>query len=463
MSLQSERDRGAHLLRRFGLGASEAELDYYLKDGYNGAVDLLLDYKSVDEGFNITIDNLDAKKNAVPMPLAVSWWTARLMATQRPLQEKMTLFWHDHFATSASKVKGAPLMVTQNETLRANATGNFRSMLKAIIQDPAMLFWLDAQENVKGHAQENLGREIMELFTLGIGNYTEKDVQEVARAFTGLSFRRGGANGPQFFFRPGAHDAGEKQILGKSANFNPEQVADLLCDHPQTATYLTTKLLSWFVMPNPDAATVKKFARIFRESDLDIGVLIRAMMKSSEFSSPAAHRSIVKTPVDFVVATSRQIGVGARVAQNVAGIETVPRGALGPAAAASSVMKSMGMYLFFPPDVAGWDQQQAWITSATMVERIAWADKIYMPPNAGRARNSLRWPAMPLLAGCRTPDQVVSKFESLYDSKLAPAIRPKVVDATEKAMGTGLAQANAQNVATLVSRLIFATPEFQFS
>src|SRR6185312_3542127 len=153
MALRTDRERGAHLLRRFGLGASEAELDFYLAEGLNSAVDKLLNYEGVDEGFALNFDNLKNPKNGrLPMPSVTAWWASRMIVTKRPLQEKMTLFWHNHFATSAVKVNQGPLMLEQNETLRRNATGNFRTMLKEISKDPAMLLWLDNRENVRGHA-----------------------------------------------------------------------------------------------------------------------------------------------------------------------------------------------------------------------------------------------------------------------------------------------------------------------
>src|SRR5579862_1345225 len=191
MALQTERQKGAHLLRRFGLGASEAELDYYLKDGgLNGAIEKLLNYENTDEGFKLDVDSFRNGKNNNINPQSVAvWWTARMLITQRPLQEKMTLFWHNHFATSGEKVTPGSMMYVQNDLLRQYATGNFREMLMAVSKDPAMLFWLDNQYNVKGKPNENFAREVMELFTLGIGNYTEQDIREGARAFTGWSIQ----------------------------------------------------------------------------------------------------------------------------------------------------------------------------------------------------------------------------------------------------------------------------------
>src|SRR5688572_9675267 len=193
MALTTERDKGAHLLRRFGLGASEAELDYYLKDGLSGAIDKLLDYDKANEGFDGEVEKFQ-NQNGQLQPQAVGvWWTLRLVATQRPLQEKMTVFWHDHFATSASKVQNGPTMHRHNDVLRENATGNFKAFLTEVSKDPAMLFWLDNQYNVAGKPNENFAREVMELFTLGVDNgYNEQDIKEAARAFTGWSIGRVG-------------------------------------------------------------------------------------------------------------------------------------------------------------------------------------------------------------------------------------------------------------------------------
>jgi len=470
MPLVTDRDKGAHLLRRFGLGASEAELDFYLRDGLNGAIDRLLDYSSVDEALDVDARTLVNDRGQLRLPQLVSWWSLRMLTTRRPLQEKMTLFWHDHFATSASKVQQGPLMLQQNETLRRHATGSFKTFLTEMSKDPAMLFWLDNQENVRGKPNENFAREVMELFTLGIGNYTEQDVQEAARAFTGWAFVRerpqeGQPRGQaRFIFRPGRHDAGPKTILGKTAAFSGEQLLDLLCDHPRTAEYLTQKVWEWFAYADPEPALIERHARIFRASGLDIKELLRSIMRSSEFYSAKAERKIVKNPVDFCVATLRQLGVGEMASDLArrAGTDGAPRASMQSAAIAANSMKSMGMWLLYPPDVAGWESGQAWITSATMVERIGWADRIFSPTRQGR--QSLRYPAYGLLQADPTPQGVVKKLTSVFDVPPLKAERTKVLlSAAEKATGGRLTPDNASETAASVSRLIFATPEFQFA
>src|SRR3569832_2176554 len=230
MALQTERERGAHLLRRFGLGASEAELDYYLQGGLDNAIERLLHYEDVKEPYDYDLIDLAAldQKNVNPQ-LASAWWILRLITARRPLQEKMTVFWHNHFATSAVFVVVGDLMFNQIELLRANATSDFHTILGEVSKDPAMLFWLDNQFNVKGKPNENFAREVMELFTLGIGNYTEKDIQEGARAFTGWTIRRLGARSQrpgsaEFLFRPVQHDDGTMTFLGKTGELNGEDI-----------------------------------------------------------------------------------------------------------------------------------------------------------------------------------------------------------------------------------------------
>jgi uncharacterized protein (DUF1800 family) len=481
MALRTEREKGAHLLRRFGLGASEAELDYYLKGaGLSGAIEKLLDYEKVDENFELPLQALANQNGQVNMPAVQLWWVARLLITRRPLQEKMTLFWHDHFATSAAKVVGPPLMHGQNELLRANATGKFQTLLLEASQDPAMLFWLDNQFNVKGKPNENFAREIMELFTLGIGNYSEKDIQEAARAFTGWTIGRPGAGrrpnqntqpvqqvrrNAEFVFRPILHDDGFKEILGNKGNFTGEDVCGILVGNPQTAKYLTLKIWEWFAYPNPEPALVDRLTAKFRDSGLDIKVLLRSVMESSEFYSDKAERAVFKNPVDFIIPTLRQLGVGEALAAQVNGQEQVQRGRLIPAVAAQQAMKSMGMELLFPPDVAGWDGGQAWISTATMVERIQWGDRLFgVGQTGGRLqRAQTRVPAFGLFAADPTAKGVAEKLLSVFDAPVPESKKGQLVQAAEKATGGRLTPQNANAAAAAVARLIFGTPEFQMA
>jgi uncharacterized protein (DUF1800 family) len=472
MALITERQKCAHVLRRFGLGASESELDFYLKGGLESGIDLLLNFDQTQEGFDLPIEAMANAKNGNVNPQAVSvWWTARMLTTSRPLQEKMTLFWHDHFATSGSKVLAGLWMHRQNEILRANCTGNFRTMLHEVSKDPAMLFWLDNQFNVKAHPNENFAREVMELFTLGIGNYNEKDVQEGARSFTGWSIQRG--NGKQlpadgkglkrgdaeFIFRPFLHDDGGKSYLGQSGNFNGDNVIDMLCDKPRTAWYITKKLWEWFVYENPDDALVDRFSAKFQKSGLNIKLLLRNIMTSPEFYSEKAERGIYKCPADFCVATLRQLGVGQMVAQQIASSPTEGPKRM-PAAQLTRVkMKDMGMEILYPPDVSGWDGGANWVTSATMVERIEWGQILF----GTGGRYNLRYPVAGLLQNDMTPKGVVAKLISVFDAPIPPDKVQRLVAAAQRTSGGSINAQNVGETAAIVAKLIFASPEFQFS
>lgn len=341
-----------------------------------------------------------------------------------------------------------------------------------------MLYWLDNQENVKGKPNENFAREVMELFTLGFNQgYTESDVAEAARAFTGWSIRRPGKNekpitgpdakikrGAEFLFRPFLHDDGTKTVLGKTGNLSGEDVLNLLCDQPRAATYLTTKIWEWFVYPHPEPAVLEPFVRQFRESDLDIKVLLRAIMTSKEFYSARAGRAIVKNPVDFCISTLRQLGVGQQLREAMAKDdgERINRIVLLPAAVAQNGMKGMGMSLMYPPDVAGWESGAGWISTATMVERIEWADRIF-GTQTGSVKNgkpALRYPADGLFEKDPSPTGIVGTLVSVFDAPVKPERRAMLVKAAQSELGKG---SSLSQVATVVSRLIFATPEFQFA
>lgn len=470
MPFETEREKVAHLLRRFGLGASEQELDYYSKDGLSAAITLLLDYDKVDEGFPIDLELFKNPANdLVPMPGVQAWWALRLLVTKRPLQEKMTLFWHDHFATNASKVTVPPMMYQQNETLRTNALGSFETLLLEVSRDPAMIFWLDNQFNVKGKPNENFAREVMELFTLGIGNYTEQDVQEAARAFTGWTYRRLGPlqkdkkKSLDFLFRPFQHDNESKTVLGKTGNLGGEEVISILCEKPQTARYITTKIWEWFAYRDPEPALIEKLSDKFMKGGLHIKTLLRAIMESPEFYSAKAFRGIYKSPADFVIPTARQLGVGAML---MAQLERQPDSvapARGYMAALVQGMKGMGMDLLFPPDVSGWEGGQGWISSATMVERIQWGERLFGQAAQEGRRAQIRFASMPLFAKDPTPRGVVTTLVSIFDAPIPEKRLTPMVQAAENVCGNRVTAANANQTASAVARLIFGTPEFQMN
>lgn len=469
MALRSDRDKCAHLLRRFGLGASEAELDYYLLGGLSAAIDRLLDYDNIDEGFSVPIEAFKNPANdRVPMQGLVVWWSLRMLMSRRPLQETMTLFWHDHFATSGAKVNLAAVMHGQNEILRSNATGNFRRLLSAVSKDPAMIMWLDGQQNRRGHPNENFAREVMELFTLGIGHYTEADVKESARAYTGWAVRRvSGADGKpvalEFLDRPRQHDDTSKSFLGNTGNFNGDDILNILCDRPETAALIVRKMWSWFCYPNPEPGLVQKFAAEFRASGLEIKPLLRSIMASPEFYSAKAERAVVKNPVAVCIATLRQLGVGEMVgtAVRAASPDTPLRQIVAPAAGAAQAMKGMGMWLFYPPDVSGWKFGQAWISSATMLGRMEWAEALFSRNQSTRVK--IRVPADQILAGEATSAGAVKALLKAFDITLSPAKLKYLVQAADQACGGSVTKENADETAVAICRLMFASPEFQMA
>ena len=341
-----------HLLRRAGFGASPEELTHYLSLGYEGTLDELLSPDKVDDhaltaklklqGFDYT--NLDDLQR---------WWLYRMNASKRPLLEKMTLFWHGHFATSDSKVKNPYGMYVQNMLFRKLALGNFHEMLYAVSKDPAMIVWLDNQQNRKGKPNENYAREIMELFTMGIGNYSENDVKEAARAFTGWQ-----APASAFLFNRNQHDFGTKTFLGETGTFNGEDIVRILVKQEATGRFLARKLCKFFVADEPDEAMVQRIAAVYQSSNFNIKKMLRAIFTDDVFLSNKSYHAKIKSPAEFVVGTLKLL----QIEQLDAGIPMA--------------MERMGQSLFKPPNVKGWDGGAAWIATDKMMNRFNFAAKM---------------------------------------------------------------------------------------
>ncbi len=487
----SEQEKIGHLLRRFGFGASEAELAYYGKNGLAGAITALLDYEKIEDVCEVDPMAFSNGKNVVNLRVVQNLFAMRLIGTQRPLEEKMTLFWHNHFATSSAKVENAFVMYNHINTLRKYSLGKFNVLLEAISKDPGMIYWLDGQENVAAHPNENFAREVMELFTLGIGNYSEKDVQESARCYTGWTYGRGlRANDTspkridQFRFFVDRHDRGVKTVLGETGNLNGEEMLMLLCKQKQTAKFITRKLWSWFAYEDPEETLIERLSNGFYASNLDVRALVRSVMESPEFYSERAFRKVIKNPLDFTVSTVRQLGMGQvmieRLKDSIAnpqineqnGLNLSMIRALSPAQTSFSSSKSMGMELMAPPDVSGWRTGSYWITSATMVERMKWADKLFAGGPAGNTQNPAnplggnRGPqvgaqAFPLFAADPSPAGVVKTLTSIFDVSFSAAKIAGLVETAQNEGGTQITQRTANATARAVCKLIFASPEFQ--
>jgi uncharacterized protein (DUF1800 family) len=277
------------------------------------------------------------------------WWFHRMLVTRAPLREKMTLFWHDHFATSVQKVRQAALMMNQNDLFRKHAVGNFKELTQAILLDPAMLIYLDTESSRKGKPNENFAREVMELFTLGEGNYTEQDIREAARAFTGYQMNR--LTG-EVTHNIRQWDGGEKTIFGKSGPFTGADVIDLIFQSPRPAQFLAKKLWEFFVYENPSPTAVDALADSFHKSNFEVAPLLREIFLSKEFYAEASIRSQIKSPVQFLVSLLKQLEI------------TTP-----PVGFPITSQQQLGQVLFLPPNVAGWDWGQAWINTNTLLTR----------------------------------------------------------------------------------------------
>jgi uncharacterized protein (DUF1800 family) len=286
-----------------------------------------------------------------------SWWFAEMLSTPSPLNERMTLFWHNHFVSSVRKVRSPQLMYRQNLLLRQHAFGNFGDMLKAVARDPAMVVYLDSASNRKGQPNENFARELMELFTLGEGNYTEQDIKEAARAFTGWSIN---LDTGDFMFRRLLHDEGTKTVLGRTGNLDGDAVLDSLLAQPQTAELIVTKLWREFISPQPDPTEVRRLARLFRDSGYDIAVALRALLVSDALYAQHNRATLIKSPIDVVVGTLRQF-------QFTTG-DVIPFVVM---------TNQLGQVLFAPPNVKGWPGGEAWINSTTLLARKSFLERMF--------------------------------------------------------------------------------------
>ena len=286
------------------------------------------------------------------------WWADRMLNSPRPLEEKMTLFWHNHFANNESKVRDYRKLLLQNKTFRLHATGNFRNLLVATAKDPAMLYFLDAGQNVKGAPNENFAREIMELFTLGVGNYEEKDIREAARAFTGWD-----TNDLEFIVNKDKHDSNEKIILGHTGNFTGEEVIDILLSQDAAAKFIVKKIYKEFVNEDLDINIINLYAEILKSNNYELKPLLKTIFLSKDFYSEKNIGSHIKSPVELVISTYKKLGL-----KNTPGIPDF-----------NQSTTAMGQTLFWPPTVAGWAGGRTWITPALLMERGNFARSFLYP------------------------------------------------------------------------------------
>ncbi|MFO0973396.1 MAG: DUF1800 domain-containing protein [Phycisphaerae bacterium] len=368
--------QAAHLAARAGFGAAPAQIQALVDMGRRAAVESLLNAsesgpppaierleppdrmelraKSEDERQQLRMERNQTEQ--IQLQVLRRWWVRRMVESAAPLEEKMTLFWHGHFTSGAREVKSAYLLYRQNELFRRHATGNFRDLLLAVSRDPAMLLYLNSAQNNKNHPNENYARELMELFTLGIGHYTEQDIRESARAFTGWSLDRGSG---EFLFRPGMHDYGRKTFLGVTGNLNGDDVVDTILAQPRTAEYLCQRLWVFFASEEPPPGVVRSLATTLRKHRYEIKPVLRAMFSHPAFYSPRVMAAHVKSPVELLVGTLRALETPSRDYDAMV---------LG--------LRQMGQDLFQPPNVKGWDGGLKWINAATLYNRYNVAGRL---------------------------------------------------------------------------------------
>jgi len=333
-----------HLFRRAAFGASWSQLQEALADGPKRSVQKLVAPEADVAAFNSEEDALAVSASADSMR---AWWLRRMVLTPHPLLEKMTLFWHDHFATSNAKVGSPALMRQHVQLLRGNALGRFEPLLQEVSRDPAMLVWLDANTNRKSQPNDTLARNLMERFSMGLGNYSEEDVREAARAFTGWAVLK---NRLRYFDRE--HDSGAKKVLGREGNFDSEDVVRILLEHAATPRLIVGKLYRWLISETdqPSDDLIAPLAASFAEH-YDIARLVKTMLESNLFFSPAAYRRRIKSPVEYA------LGI-------VTGLEGyVPMSKLG------GDLADLGQNLYNPPTVKGWEGGRRWINAATVIGR----------------------------------------------------------------------------------------------
>jgi uncharacterized protein (DUF1800 family) len=373
-------DAAAHLLVRAGFGGIPAEIQKTLTLGPEKAVSSLINtspenypppaWAAPDDQDELRAQVQEAatpeekqmarkllrEKFISEMKDLTGWWVTRMVNTPSPLVEKMTLFWHGHFATSGQKVRPAYKMWSQNETFRQNALGNFGVLVKAVSRDPAMMIWLDTVQSKKENPNENFGREVMELFTLGEGHYSESDVKEAARAFTGYRINQ---KEQSFRFAERQFDPGIKTFMGKTGPWDGDQILDIVVSQPQCARFIGAKIWRFFVYDDPEPKLVDALASELRNGHYELRPFLKTLFLSAEFYSSQARNSQIKSPVQFLVQTLRTMP-----------IPLPDRNVI------EFAFRQMGQVPFFPPNVKGWDGGKSWINTATLTFRYKLARQL---------------------------------------------------------------------------------------
>jgi uncharacterized protein (DUF1800 family) len=405
-------DAAAHLLRRAGFGGTPSEIDDLAARGLEGAVSRLVDYEAID--IAAYEQALTAKNyNLANVRGLQQWFLDRMAFSPRPLEEKMTYFWNLHWTSGVSKVRGVTLLHNQNKTERQYAVGKFDDLVVKISQDPAMLVWLDNALNRAGRPNENYGRELMELFCLGIGHYSENDVREVSRALTGWTvqnFRQAdNYNGATFLDNPAFHDNGAKTILGQSGNWNGYDAIRIILDASDaegsiSGRFIGSKLWSFFAYEYPPPHVVHELSDVYVASGRSIREVVRAIFLHPEFYEAHSRKTWVRSPVEYAVAA-------VRMAEATTDFATP-----------SNSLAGMGQVLFNPEDAKGWDWGTAWMNTGTLFARSAMGNTLC----TNRGNSGTRFDPNRLLAGrdASTAEKVVDLLADRFNvGDVSPAIR----------------------------------------
>lgn len=443
-----DRKKVGHLYRRAGFGATAAELDAGVEAGFEKTLERVLSGGTESEEFARTSEFMASERSmpvGSPQGRLSAWWLDRMLKTAYPLREKMTLFWHNHFATSNAKVQNARYMLGQYHLMQKHALGSFSEMLIEMGTDPAMMVWLDTTGSTKGNPNENYARELMELFSLGIGHYTEKDIREAAKAFTGYEIKNG-----QGTLNSKLHDAGEKTVLGKSGKFKGDDIARICLDQSACPQFIVRKLYRFLISEsdNPTTEVIDSLAEQYRKWDFDTGKLVAMMLRSNLFFSPAAYRAKIKSPVEFTIGIVR--GLDGRAG-------TLPLAA---------ALDGLGQVLFAPPSVKGWDGGPAWLNAQTLLGRNNLALALTSTEDS---RFADRCDPAPVLArsGAKTDAKVVHwLLDTFLQGDVPEATRDKLLVYMKQAKDVKYpAYWSRDDVANhrlrAVAHLVLTLPEFQ--
>jgi hypothetical protein len=452
---ETDIDLLGHLYRRAGFGATREQLESYAERSYEDTVEALL---NPDPKMDIQDDVLERYIHGEGPPIFIAGWLYRMINSEAQLQEKMTLFWHHVFATGLVKNEHVLAAKNQIKMFRRNGMGDMTTILNDLSRDPAMLFWLDNNENRNGEPNENYGRELLELFSLGVGNYSEQDIKDASRAFTGWTFEQPpplyphGYYPAKFLFREDDHDNGEKTFLGVTGNLNGGDIIDIIVKSPASGRFICRHLYNFFVADEPqvpswndvpplDPEGIAMMEAKFIETGGDIRSVLRVMFNSDFFK--AARYKKVKSPTEFIVGVLKMVGSQTEMAPGM----TKYAGAI----------DVMGQKLLDPPTVEGWHTGGEWIDGGNLTERVNFAvDEI----GEGLA------PGIQSLIQRMKDSEVLGSAESLVNAVLAETGSAEVSDLTREALIDFANDAEGEDEATRVIRLLrlaVATPEYQFA